>query len=77
LTPALNPADDTPQPWAARPNGLTDANVAGSNIPLLDIGGGDRLLQVVHPNAVLQIQNGGLGQVITDQLICVLIITKL
>jgi hypothetical protein len=79
LTPVLNPADDTPTPWVARPNGLTDATI-GSGTPLLDIGGGDRLLQVVHPNAVLQIQNGGfegLGQVTTDQLICVLIITKL
>ncbi len=76
LTPALNPADDTPTPWVARSNGLTDANI-GSGTPLLDIGGGDRFLQVVHPNAVLQIQNGGLGPVTTDQLICVLIITKL
>jgi Collagen triple helix repeat (20 copies) len=77
LIPALNPADDMPVWWVARSNGLTDVNVAGSNIPLLDIGGGDRLLQVVHPNAVLQIQNGGPGQVTTDQLNCVLIITKL
>jgi hypothetical protein len=72
LIPVLNPSDDMPQWWVARSNGLN----LSSN-PLLDIGGGDRLLQVVHPNAVLQIQNGGPGQVTTDQLSCVLIITRL
>jgi hypothetical protein len=77
LIPVLNPNDDMPVWWVARSNGLTDANIGTANIPLLDIGGGDRLLQVIHPNAVLQIQNGGPGQMTTDQLNCALIITKL
>jgi len=75
MIPVLNPNDDMPQAWIASPSGIDDPNI-GNGTPLLNIAGGDRLLQVVHPNTTLQIQNGGLGTVTTEMLNCNLIITQ-